>query len=227
MHAAQFAADHAAPVSAAVSERRDLDARLRRLLATEAEVERRAREFRTPLEEREMLMMPRPVSAERAFALFGLLLGTLPPAAIFIRLFGYGFTYERDWGYFTLPAMCLAMNIVCAFVGRRMGRTVGQTMIADSERQSWARMLLSALVAAFVWGAATGAAGGAIFFGIGWIVGVIYALMVALPAFLVFTTLHRLLARGGMIDARHLRPLAWGVAATAAALVLSPSLLTY
>jgi len=57
--------------------------------------------------------------------------------------------------------------------------------------------------------------------------GVFYALAVALPAFLVFTTLHRLLARGGMIEERHLWPLAWAVAATPAALVLSPSLLPY
>ena len=167
-----------------------------------------------------MLTMRRPVNVERAFAFFGLLLGTLPPAAIFLRMFGYGFTYERDWGYVTLPAMCLAMNIICAVVGQRMGRAVGHPMIAGAERRSWTRTLLFTLVAAFVWGAATGAAGGAVFFGIGAVFGVVFALAVALPAFVVFTTFHRLLARGGMIDARHLRPLAWGVAATAAALAL-------
>ena len=174
-----------------------------------------------------MLMLARPVGVEHALALFGLLLGTLPPAAIFIRLFGYGFTYGRDWGYFALPAMCLTMNIVCAIVGREMGRAVGRPIIAYSERRSWTRMVLFTLLASFVWAAATGAAGGAVFFGVGAIFGVIFALAVAPPAFLVFTTFHRLLARGGMIDARHLRPLAWSVAATAAALVLSPSLLPY
>jgi hypothetical protein len=189
-------------------------------VALDAEAERRARLFRTPREEREMLMMSRPVNTERAFALFGLLLGTLPPAAIFYRMFGYGFTYERDWGYFTLPAMCLAMNFVCAFIGRHMGRAVGHPMIANAERRSWTLTVLFALLAAFVWAVATGAAGGAVFFGVGAIFGAFFALAVALPAFAVFTTLHRLLARGGMIDARHLRPLAWGVAATAAALVL-------
>ena len=81
-------------------------------------------------------------------------------------------------------------------------------------------LLLLTPVAAFVWGAVTGAAGGALFFGIGAIFGVICALAVALPSFMVFTTFHRLLARGGMIDARHLRPLAWGVALTIAALIL-------
>ncbi|HEY9283049.1 MAG TPA: hypothetical protein VIP46_06310 [Pyrinomonadaceae bacterium] len=188
-------------------------------MAFDAAAERRARQFRTPREEREMLMMRRPVSVERAYALFGLLLGALPPAAIFVRLFGYGFTYERDWGYFTLPAMCLAMNTICAFVGHRMGRAVGQPMIAGAERHSWTRTLLFTVLAAFAWATATGAAGGAVFFGVGAIFGAFIALAVALPAFVVFTVFHRLLARGGMIEARHLRPLAWGVAATAAALV--------
>jgi hypothetical protein len=220
MHAARLTADRLATAGLPVSERRDLDARLSWLLAADAEAERRARQFRTPREEREMLMMPRPVNAGRAYALFGLLLGTLPPAAIFIRLFGYGFGHGLDLDEFTLSALCLAMNVVCAFVGRQMGRAVGQTMIASAERRSWTLTVLFALVAAFVWAVATGAAGGAIFFGVGAIFGAFSALAVALPAFLAFTTLHRLLARGGMIDARHLRPLAWGVAATAAALVL-------
>ena len=196
-------------------------------MAFDAAAERGARLFRTPREEREMLMMRRPVNVEHAFALFGTLLGTLPPAAIFVRVFGDWPTREPGWSGLGIAALCLAMNVVCAVVGRRMGRTVGQPMLADAERSSWTRTLLLALVAAFVWGAATGAAGGAVFFGIGAIFGVACALAVALPAFVVFTTLHRLLARGGMIDARHLRPLAWGVAATAAALVLSPSLLPY
>lgn len=167
-----------------------------------------------------MLMMRRPVGVEHAFAFFGLLLGTLPPAAIFIRVFGDWPTREPGWSGLGLVGMCLAMSIICAVVGHRMGRAVGHPMLAGAERRSWTRMLLLTLVAAFVWGAATGAAGGAVFFGIGAIFGVIFALAVALPAFVVFTALHRLLARGGMIDARHLRPLAWGTAATAAALVL-------
>lgn len=167
-----------------------------------------------------MLSMRRPVSVEHAFALFGTLLGTLPPAAILIRVFGNWPSREPGWSGLGVAAMCLAMNIVCAVVGHRMGRAIGHPMIAGAERRSWTRTLLFTLLAAFVWGATTGAAGGAVFFGIGAIFGVVCALAVALPAFVVFTVFHRLLARGGMIDARHLRPLAWGTAATAAALVL-------
>jgi hypothetical protein len=226
MSAARFTADRAATVGAAAPERYDLDARLSRLLAADAEAERRARLFRTPREEREMLMMARPVRAERAFALFGLLLGTLPPAAIFIRLFGYGLNIKSDTGILTFPMLCLAMNVVCALVGRQMGKVVGR-IVDRHGRESYVDMLASSIMGGLLWGVGTGGSGGALFFGIGAVGGAVCAALISLVAFPVFATLHRLLARGGMIDARHLRPLAWAVAATAAALVLSPSLLPY
>ena len=219
------AAGCATTLNVAPARRDDVDARLSRLVALDAEAERRARQFRTPREEREMLMMRRPFNVARAFAFFGLLLGTLPPAAIFIRLFGYGLGGNPEWGHLAFLRLCLAMNFLCAVMGQQMGRVVGRSIIEDTGRRSWARTLLVALPAAVVWGISTGAAGGVLFFGIGAIFGAVCALAVALPCFVAFTTLHRLLARGGMIDARHLRPLAWGVAATAAALVLSPYLL--
>ena len=169
-----------------------------------------------------MLMMARPVSVERAFAFFGLLLGALPPAAIFFRL---ALPMSRNGGE-GVALIFVPMLFICAALGRVMGRRVGRS-IGEYERGGWARLLLFTLAAAFGWAAVTGAAGGVLFFGVGALFGVFCALAVALPAFLVFTTFHRLLARGGMIDARHLRPLAWAIAATAAALVLSPSLLPY
>ena len=233
MHAARLANDHAATAPVPFAKRGDLDSRLSRLLAAEAEAERRARLFRSTREEREMLMMRQPVNTGDAYALFGLLLGTLPPAAIFYQMFGYGIvsgsTYGlgRNWDGLTLFALCLAMNAVCALVGRLMGRALGQTVIAPAGRRSLAVSLLASLLTAFVWGVGTGAAGGALFFLIGAIFGATTALAVALPAFAVFTLFHHTLARGGMIDACHLRPLAWAVAGTAAALILSPSSLTF
>ena len=62
--------------------------------------------------------MRHPLSARRAYALFGMLLGGLPPAAIFIRMFGYGLTppFAGDAAFFFI--MCVAMNIVCCLTGR-------------------------------------------------------------------------------------------------------------
>ena len=223
MHAARPTAGRAATTCGPPARRDDPDARLNWLVAADAEAERRARLFRTPREEREMLMMSRPVHAERAFALFGLLLGTLPPAAIFFRLCWLFASDMREQSFLLLFIPMLA---VCAVVGRLMGARLGAA-IGDFERGRWAHMLLFTLAAGMGWAAVTGAAGGFLFFGLGAIFGFACALAVAVPAFLVFTSLHRLLARGGMIDAPHLRPLAWGVPATVAALILSPYLLPY
>lgn len=164
--------------------------------------------------------MRRPVSTERAFARFGLLLGLLPPAAIFLRLALLS-RFAGALGLIFLPIM-----LVCALLGRTMGANAGRTF-DESERGSWGRTIIDAVEDAFVWAAATGAAGGVIFLGVGAIFGFLCALPVAMLAFGLFAPLHRLLARDGMIDARHLAPLAWGINLTISALILSPRLLPY
>lgn len=163
---------------------------------------------------------------QEAYAKFGALLGALPPAAVFYRIFGYGMyqaTFsEPDWWPF-LFLLCFAMNFVCCFVGHKLGRIAGQH-IDDLERVSWNRMLITTTLIGILWALAAGGAGGAVFFGFGALYGIIFAVPVAALAFPVFTLLHRTLARGGMIEAAHFWPLAWGTTMTIAALVLSPYL---
>ncbi|MDQ3907257.1 MAG: hypothetical protein M3268_02820 [Acidobacteriota bacterium] len=167
--------------------------------------------------------MRRPLTTEQAFARFGLLLGTLPPAAIFSRfLIG---ARDGDQAMVFL-AFILPMLVICSLVGRFMAKSVGRRF-DDAERRTWDAMMIEALEGAFIWAAATGAAGGLPVFGIGAVFGFLCALPCALVAFSLFVPLHRLLARGGMIDARHLNPLAWGINLVIAALILSPKVIPY
>jgi hypothetical protein len=213
--------DYFGPAPRAATPDPDLDARLKWLFAANAEADRRERlRRRRPRDEREAMLMRRPVSTERAFARFGLLLGLLPPAAIFFRL-ALLFRFAEGLGLIFAP-----MLLVCALMGHRMGALAGRTF-DESEQGSWIGMIIDALEDAFIWAAATGAAGGAIFFGVGAIFGFFGALPVALLAFALFAPLHRLLARDGMIDARHLAPLAWGINLAISALILSPRVLPY
>ena len=163
--------------------------------------------------------MRHPLSARRAYALFGMLLGLLPPAAIFIRMFGYGFTppFASDGAFFFI--MCVAMNIVCCLTGRGMGAAFSRTL-ADMKRWSWSKMMLILPLIGIVWGGVAGAAGGLVFFGFGAFFGVACAIPVGIAAFTLFAPLHRLLARGGMIDARHFWPLACGITTIISALIL-------
>ena len=165
-----------------------------------------------------MQLMRRPLPSQRTYAQFGMLLGALPPAAIFIRAVGYGFTqpFANDTVVFI---MCLLMNIVCCITGRRMGSKLGRTL-DTMERLSWSKMLLLLPLMGAAWGCVAGAAGGVVFFFIGALFGIACAVPVGMLAFTLFTPLHRLLARGGMIDARHFWPLACGVTMTISALIL-------
>lgn len=199
-------------------------------MAALAAAEQRRALFRTPREEEEMRSMRAPVSTERAYALLGALLGAYPPAAIFSRLFrnyGFGYAFDSNWNAFILTfSFCLAMNLICFFVGRKMGAVLGRSM-DKAERGSWSKLLMLAALMGCAWGAVTGAAGGALFFGIGAIFGVICAVPVGTAAFALFAPLHRSLARGGMIEAGHFWPLAVGITMMLVALILSPHVFSY
>jgi hypothetical protein len=167
--------------------------------------------------------MRRPLNVEQAFARFGLLLGTLPPAAIFGRILIAA--HSRDATFIYLVFM-LPMLAICAALGRFMAKRLGRRF-GEAERGSWGATLIEALEEAFIWAAATGSAGGLPVFAVGSFVGFACALPIAFVAFALFAPLHRLLARGGMIDARHLHPLAWGINLAIAALILSPHIIQY
>lgn len=194
-----------------------VDARLNWLLSANAAES--ARLSRSGIDE-QLMMMRRPVSVERAYAMFGLLLGTLPPAAIFYRMFGDALARPSfEWGLFLLV---LAMNIVCGLAGMFMGSKLNRmaAAIEAADDNYWIRVLFVPFLMGMIWGAGAGAAGGLVFFGIGAIFGVMFAIPVGILAFTLFMPLHRWLAHGGMIEASHLWPLACGVVMTITALIL-------
>jgi hypothetical protein len=195
----------------------DVYTRLNWLVAVNTQEQERRRLFRHAGEEEEFLLMRRPLATRRAFALFGLMLGLFPPAAIFMRIFGYGLGAYKSSAL--LFIVCLLMNFTCAGVGYVMGGALGQS-IERLERRSWTLMLMMLPLIGAAWGAVTGAAGGLIFVGLGAIFGAIFAIPIGALSFILFASLHRLLARGDMIEARHFWPLASGATLLAAALVL-------
>jgi len=178
----------------------------------------RQRLFRDRLEEEEMLLMRHPLAVRKAYGLFGLLLGTFAPAAIFLKLFGYGLV-PGHFNFLGLSGLCLVMNALCAMMGYCMGSTLA-TRIDQMEHGSWLKTLLLSPAMGLAWAIPTGAVGGAIVILIGSVYGAIIAMPVGFLAFGLFMPLHRLLARGGMIDARHFWPLACGVVMAIVALIL-------
>lgn len=163
-------------------------------------------------------MMRHPISAQRAYALLGMLLGLFPPAAIFIKLFSGASNY-----FFSQPGWLLLLifiNVACCVSGAYLGSKLSR-MVLTVERDSWGLMLIESVIIGFIWGAGTGALGGVIAAGIGAMFGALLAIPVGALAFGLFMPLHRLLARGGMIDARHFWPLACGIVTIITALILN------
>ena len=166
------------------------------------------------------MMMRRPVSTKRAYAVFGLLLGTLPPAAIFYRMFGnFGNIARQSNDAAWLLLLILAMNVACALAGRFVASRLS-SVAENVESESWPKMFLLSPFVGMLWGACTGALGGLIFFVIGAFFGAFCAMAVGILAFTLFMPLHRSVARGGMIEAGHLWPLACGVTMAITALIL-------
>ena len=191
--------------------------RLSWLLAENELEAKRKRLFPTAQEEEQMLLMRHPVPTPKAFALFGMLLGTFPPAAILISLLGDAISrpYFPPGGWLIL----LCINLICCLAGRYFGFKVSR-MISAIERDSWILMLFESLVIGFLWALGTGSAGGLLVFGIGALAGATFATPVGILAFGLFVPLHRLLARGGMIEASHFWPLACGVTMVITAAIL-------
>jgi len=160
------------------------------------------------------LSMRSPMTTEQAYRLFGTFLGLFPPFALFEHFFLT--KHDPDW----VVALCIGMNVVCCLVGRWFGGYLGRWS-GNPRTRSRAGFALVVFIMAVGWGVVTGGLGGALFFGIGAIFGAFIAAPVALAAFPVFAILHRLISRGGMIEARHTWPLALGIPLTIAAMILS------
>jgi hypothetical protein len=185
-------------------------------LKQELDPEVRRRRLAREEEECRALSMRRPLTAEQAYRWFGTFLGLLPPFALFNRILDGARQEGFKW-----VALFAAMNVVCCLAGRwfsgRLGRWAG-----DPRARTRAGLAVVVFVMAVGWSVVTGGLGGVLFFGIGALFGVFCAAPVALAAFPVFAILHRLISRGGMIEARHTWPLAFGIPLTIAAMIMSP-----
>lgn len=210
------------PVPRAIIQRVDANSRLNWLLAANDYEARRRRLFRTAYEEEQMLLMRHKVSTERTYALFGLLLGAFPPAAVFVRLFGYGLvrgSMNMETAGGVLCFLCVVMNVMCCLMGYAIGSAFSRNAL-ELEHKSWIRMFLLMPLLGAGWGAVTGAAGGFFFFGVGAFFGAAVGIPVGFLGFLTFSILHRILERGGMIETRHFLPIACGITAIVTSLIL-------
>src|SRR4030095_7134541 len=60
--------------------------RLTELLTLNAEIARERASFRSDLERRQAFLMTRPIDSRKAYAYFGLMIGSMPPFALVLKL---------------------------------------------------------------------------------------------------------------------------------------------
>ena len=162
-------------------------------------------------------MMNNPYSTKKAFGLFGLLLGSIPPATIFGKMIYEGEMLRSDETGWIL--LFVAVNVVTAIVGYFSGKKVGQ-LVTKLEHQTWTTMLLAMPFIGLLWGFISGGAGGILIFLIGAVVGAVMGGMVGAVALPAFATLHRIFKRGDQIESQQFYPIAFGITAIISALII-------
>lgn len=191
--------------------------RLNTLLNLNAETSREKTMFRSERERTEAALMKDPLTEKQAFAYFGLLLGTFPPAAIFARLLTDAGNLHGD-DYWMIGVMAI-VNLISAIVGYFSGKLIGK-IVASFEKLSWTKMLLAMPFIGILWGIMAGGAGGIIIFVVGAVFGAMLGAAVGSIALPVFAVFHRLLKTGDVIDRREFLPLAFGITLAISAFIL-------
>ena len=182
--------------------------RLEVLLVENAETARSQNSYRTDREKFESELMQHPLSPDKVFSFFGLMLGTLPPATVFARFILETRTFEsRDvW----VIGVLVIVNIVTAIVGYFSGKLIAK-MVTGVENYRWPIMIMILPLIGLLWGIMAGGAGGFVIFVFGAIFGAFIGGAVGAAALPIFVLFHRLMKRGDMIEAKHFLPLALGI----------------
>jgi hypothetical protein len=157
------------------------------------------------------------MSAEKTFAYFGLLLGTFPPLAIFIKFFSEKGIFRTE-DFWVLGVIAI-INLITAIVGYFSGKAVGK-IVRELEKSSWSYMIFSLPFIGILWGIMAGGAGGIIIFVVGAFFGAVLGAMVGSVALPAFTIFHRLLKKGDQFESQHFLPLAFGIALVISAFIL-------
>jgi hypothetical protein len=130
-------------------------------------------------------------------------------------LSGNGVREIELWLFLLFGLVVLGSSVCGFFTGKLVGKVV-----AEIEKFSWPLMIAVLPFIGITWGILAGGAGGAFVFVFGAIFGAVIGGAVGGFALTVFTVIHRLLGVNGEFEGGRLPPIAIGVSALAAAIIL-------
>ena len=190
--------------------------RLGELLKLNAQIAHEKSLYRTHGERIDSSLMTSPIDSRKAYAYFGLMIGTLPPVAL-------AFNFISGLNHIDgLPIILLLLTLAAATTGA-VGFAMGRHMPAAVNYASRFRLpthLIFLSMFGFAWGAVSGAVGGLFLFVLGAIPGSILGGLVGATALPVLAALHFIMRRGDLIEMKHFLPIAFGITFTICALLV-------
>ena len=158
--------------------------------------------------------MVNPLNSKQVYSYFGYLIGTLPPAAIAMKL---SFNPEPMAGLFTI--LIATAGIITGLVGYATGKYIPAAISSVKNFRLPNRIALLSLIG-LMWGVVAGAAGGILIFVIGALVAAMVGGFVGAITLPVLVALHQGFRRGDLMETRHFLPIGFGITGTLCALIL-------
>jgi hypothetical protein len=199
------------------ADRRMTDTRLDWLLLQNHRIARERQLYRNDRERLEAQAMRRPLKISKAYRYFGLMLGSVPPAALVARILADGNGPSAD--NFLFGALLGLAGILAGIAGYLSGRLTAKT-VKRAEKFSLPNRAVMIAFVGMTWGIACGAAGGVVIFLIGAIPGAFIGGVTAAAALPIFATMVSLLRRGDSIALGHFMPISLGIVFAIAAFIL-------
>src|SRR5690349_18578172 len=98
---------------------RDVEQRLEHLLRLNAEIARRKSLFQNEGDRRRALLMTRPIDSAHAFGYFGLMIGSLPPLALVLKILISDGVHAASGLLLLIAAAGMVTGIIAFQIGRR------------------------------------------------------------------------------------------------------------
>ncbi len=196
---------------------RAVEQRLAYLIKINAELADERSLFRSGRERTEAALMVNPIPSRKAFAYFGYMIGTLPPASIALKIIAESSGHDPMTAIFVVLLATAA--VVTGMVGYVTGKYVPMMISRVDGFRLPNRIALVSLIG-LVWGAVAGAAGGLFLFLIGAIFAGAFGGIIGAITLPVLSAFHQTLRRGDFIEMRHFLPIAFGITLSVCAFIL-------
>ncbi len=200
------------------SDDRIVEQRVAALLKINAEIAREKIVYRNDRERLDAFLMTYPIDSRKAFAYFGLMIGSLPPFALVLKII------SETMPPSSIPIMFLvlltAAGVMTGIAGYASARFIPSAIDRVSHFGLPNRIALLTLIG-FGWGAVSGAVGGLFLFIVGAIFAGIVGGIIGAVTFPVLVVLFSSLRRGDFIEMKHFLPIAFGITLSLCAFILS------